>query len=258
MKKLISLTVIISFLFVSCNRVYLSGGTAYPTGNGYVSVGGSVDTDDSGAAILAASLLGVLVGTAIYNDVHSYKEKGLSAYDVNIRPKDADIFLDGLYVGKADDFDGSPKFLVVKPGTHTITAKREGYKTYMVKVPINPGEQINLNKHLEKMSVYAKKNDRPMTAQNRNENKSVNKKIAVNNRVSSVTVRFNVKDPNAKVYFDDTFVGTIREIKNLHKPLLVETTVQYIYIESKGAKIQFSLDKLVKAQGKHIVIDTEF
>ncbi len=256
MKKLISLIVIISFLFVSCNRVYLSGGTAYPTGNGYVSVGGSVDTDDSGAAILAASLLGVLVGSAIYNDVHSYKEKGLSAYDVNIRPKDADIFLDGLYVGKADDFDGSPKFLVVKPGTHTITAKRDGYKTYTVRVPIEPGEQINLNKHLEPAPVYAKNNNNRSLNNNSRENNKIAEKTR--SKITSVTVRFNVKDPNAKVYFDDTFVGTIREIKRLHKPLLVETTVQYIYIESKGARIQFSLPDLIQRQGKHIVIDTEF
>ena len=250
MKKIVSLMVIIALTLVSCHRVYVGGGTTYPTGSGYVSVGGAVDTDDSGAAILAASLLGILIGSAIYSDVHSYKDKGLSAYDVTIKPKDADIFLDGVYVGKADDFDGSPKFLVVKPGTHTITAKRNGYKTYTVKVSINPGEQINLNKHLEPAPVYTE--ERKTDVSNSRENKRAMPKI------QSVFVKFNVKDQNAKVYFDDTFVGTIGEINKLHKPLIVETTVQYIYIESKGAKIQFSLDKLIKAQGKHIVIDTEF
>ena len=250
MKKVISLMTIIALTLVSCHRVYIGGGTTYPTGNGYVSVGGSIDTDDSGAAILAASLLGILIGSAIYNDVHSYREKGLSAYDINIRPKDADIFLDGVYVGKADDFDGSPKFLVVKPGTHTITAKKKGYKTYTVKVSIQPGEQINLNKRLEPAPVYTE--NRKAEFSNPSENKRAIPKI------QSVFVKFNVKDQNAKVYFDDTFVGTIGEINKLHKPLIVETTVQYIYIESKGAKIQFSLDKLIKAQGRHILIDAKF
>ncbi len=250
MKKIISLMTIIAFTLVSCHRVYLGAGSAYPDGSGYVSVGGEMDTDDSGAAILAASLLGILIGSAIYNDVHSYKEKGLSAYDVNIKPKDADIFLDGVYVGKADDFDGSPKFLVVKPGTHTITAKRDGYKTYTVKVSIQPGEQINLNKHLEPAPIYAE--ERKAEVSTPGENRRAIPKI------QTVFVKFNVKDQSAKVYFDDTFVGTIGEINKLHKPLIVETTVQYIYIESKGAKIQFSLDKLIKAQGRHILIDTKF
>ncbi|BBB33072.1 hypothetical protein TTHT_1582 [Thermotomaculum hydrothermale] len=252
MKKIISIMTIIALTMVSCHRVYVGGGAAYPTGNGYVSVGGSVDTDDSGAAIVAASLLGILIGSAIYNDVHSYREKGLSAYDINIKPKDADIYLDGLYVGKADDFDGSPKFLVVKPGTHTITAKKPGYKTYTVRVSINPGEQINLNKHLEPAPVYSENKE---LVNNNFESPKVKKE---ENKVDKVFVRFNVRDLNAKVYLDDTFVGTIGEIKKLHKPLIVETTVNYIYIETKGAKIQFSLEKLIKEQGRHIVIDTQF
>ncbi len=251
MKKIITFLTIISLSLVSCHRVYVGGGAAYPAGNGYVSVGGSIDTDDRGAAIIAASLLGILVGSAIYNDVHSYKEKGLSAYDVNIKPKDADIFLDGVYVGKADDFDGSPKFLIVKPGTHTITAKREGYKTYTVRVSINPGEQINLNKHLEPIAGYVGNRKNRYSAK-------PEKEVNGNRKIRTVYVSFNVKDNNARVYFDKTFIGTIGEIKKLHKPLLVEDTVQYIYIESKGARIQFSLSKLIKQQGKHITIDTKF
>ncbi len=248
MKKIISFAIIIALTMISCHRVYVGGGTSYPVGGGYVSAGGGIDTDGTGAAILAASLIGILVGSAIYNDVHSYRDKGLAAYDINIRPKDASIFLDGVYVGKADEFDGSPKFLVVKPGTHTITAKREGFRTYTVRVPINAGEQININKHLEPLKGLLRE-------------KIERKRVVVEHSsdyIKAVTVRFNVKDESAKVYFDNTFVGTIGEIKRLHKPLLVETTVKRIVIESKGAKIEFSLPDLIKRQGEHIVIDTQF
>ncbi len=248
MKNFLSIILIIALTSVSCHRVYIGGGTTYPTGSGYVSVGGSINTDDSGAAIIAASLLGILVGSAIYNDVYSYREKGLSAYDINIKPKDADIYLDGLYVGKADDFDGSPKFLVVKPGTHTITAKKEGYRVYTVKVAIEPGEQINLNKRLEPVSRSFEENDMVKPDKVERE-KQIFKKAYV---------RFDVKDDNAKVYFDNTFVGTIGEIKKLHKPLIVEDTVKYIYIESNGVRIRFSLSRLIEQQGKNILIKPEF
>ena len=250
MRRIVALFIIVGFTLVSCHRVYVGGGATYPAGSGYVSVGGAVDTDDSGAAIVAASLLGILVGAAIYNDVHSYREKGLSAYDVNIKPKDADIYLDGVYVGKADDFDGSPKFLVVKPGTHTITAKKPGYKTYTVRVSINPGEQINLNKHLEPAPVLSDKGNK-----GHSEIKGEGKR---DYKYQTVFVKFKVKDKNARVYLDNTFVGTIREIENLHKPLMIETTVKNIIVESKGARIEFSLEDLVKRQGRHITITTEF
>ncbi|GEM_PF-1589326 len=252
-KPYISIFLIISLTVVSCHRVYVGGGTAYPTGNGYVSVGGEVDTDDTSAAIVAASLLGILIGSAIYNDVHSYKEKGLSAYDINIRPKDADIFLDGVYVGKADDFDGSPKFLVVKPGTHTITARKSGYKTYTVRVQIKRGEQININKHLEYVGLN---NQEQQTTPL--EKKSVTEKKGIFRKFKTVTVSFQVNDNSARIYFDNTFVGTIDEIKNLHKPLLIDTNVKKIIIKSRGIKVEFDLDTLVKEQGNHIVIKTKF
>ncbi len=253
MKKTVALLAFIALFGVSCHRVYIEGGTAYPTRSGYVSVGGAVRADDSAAAVIAASLIGILVGSAIYSDVHSYKEEGLGAYDINIRPKDADIFLDGVYVGQADDFDGSPKFLVVKPGTHTIVAKKRGYKTYRVRVSVNPGEQININKKLEpeyfreRQEVY--ENEKPASPK-------VAK--AFDNVRGTVKINFQVNNENAKVYFDNHFVGTIAEIKQLHKPLIAETSVKSVTIEHDGVKVVYSLEKLIKEQGDTVTVKAEF
>lgn len=39
-------------------------------------------------------------------------------------PDEAELLVDGLTVGKASAFDGSPKVLTVEPGTHRITVRQ--------------------------------------------------------------------------------------------------------------------------------------
>ena len=70
---------------------------------------------------------------------------GASAYGgvaLEITPPDADVFVDGQYAGKVQDFDGTRQPLTLTPGTHKIEVQAQGYEPMIVDVGIRAGQVI--------------------------------------------------------------------------------------------------------------------
>jgi hypothetical protein len=44
-----------------------------------------------------------------------------------IRPSHADVYVDGVYAGRADDFDGASQRADLRAGTHQVDVRAEGY-----------------------------------------------------------------------------------------------------------------------------------
>ena len=63
----------------------------------------------------------------------------------HVTPKDAEVYVDGYYAGRADDFDGVFKRLHVVPGGHAITLYLEGYRTTTQDVYVRPDSTFKLN-----------------------------------------------------------------------------------------------------------------
>ena len=59
-----------------------------------------------------------------------------------ITPYDADVFVDGEYVGRVEDFDGTTRPLTLTAGTHRIQVQAEGYEPMVVDVGVQPGQVI--------------------------------------------------------------------------------------------------------------------
>jgi hypothetical protein len=57
-----------------------------------------------------------------------------------ISPDQARLFVDGIYVGVADDWDdhGGGQVFPFKPGTHTVHAKLPGYKDLRLQIVADP------------------------------------------------------------------------------------------------------------------------
>lgn len=55
-------------------------------------------------------------------------ERGNVALDVV--PSDAEVWVDGVLQGTADDFDGVPRFLEVAPGVRRVELKKPGMKPW--------------------------------------------------------------------------------------------------------------------------------
>ena len=64
---------------------------------------------------------------------------GWGAVDVDVKPRKAEVWVDGKFVGTAGSLDGYPSYLWLKEGTHEITIQKGGYTTYEQEVAVHPG-----------------------------------------------------------------------------------------------------------------------
>jgi hypothetical protein len=69
-----------------------------------------------------------------------------------IRPKQAEVYVDGYYAGVADDFDGAFHRLHTSPGGHAVTLRLEGYRTVTQNVYVRPGSTFKLKETMERLA----------------------------------------------------------------------------------------------------------
>ena len=60
----------------------------------------------------------------------------------DVQPADANVFVDGQYVGTVADFGPNCEPLTLEPGTHRIAIQRAGYQSLEWDVTIEPGQVI--------------------------------------------------------------------------------------------------------------------
>ena len=61
---------------------------------------------------------------------------------LSVSPRSADVYVDGYYAGRVDDFDGVFQALKLESGAHHIQIVAPGYTTLDFDVRINPGQKI--------------------------------------------------------------------------------------------------------------------
>jgi hypothetical protein len=72
-----------------------------------------------------------------------------AAIHLQVKPREAQVFVDGYYAGIVDDFDGRLQRLRVRAGDRDLTIYLEGYRTIRETVRIRPGEDLRIQRHLE-------------------------------------------------------------------------------------------------------------
>jgi PEGA domain len=75
---------------------------------------------------------------------------GWGAVDLHVKPGKAEVWVDGHYVGKASDFDGSPSYLWMNKGSHKVVVYSGGYVTFEQQYEIGPGDVHELHLKMEK------------------------------------------------------------------------------------------------------------
>lgn len=73
------------------------------------------------------------------------------AVKTDVSPEEARVYLDGSYIGTADDFDGYPDFLYLKPGKYRLEFRLEGFETQSVDIDARPGVKLKLDNKLRKI-----------------------------------------------------------------------------------------------------------
>lgn len=72
-----------------------------------------------------------------------------SSLRVNVRPRDAAVYVDGYFAGKVDEFDGKLQRLHVEPGEHEIVVYLDGYRSLRQRLYLSPNSTRTIDGRLE-------------------------------------------------------------------------------------------------------------
>ena len=91
----------------------------------------------------------------------AYWDYGGSAR-IQIQPRQAEVFIDGHFVGTVDDFDGWAQRLNVAPGEHELTVFLKGYQTYRENVLFRPGATLRVEHVMQPLAAGQPEDARPV------------------------------------------------------------------------------------------------
>ena len=74
----------------------------------------------------------------------------LGAIDLDVKPNEAEVWVDGKYVADARHLDGDPSLLWLKEGTHHLELTRGGYTNFDETLDIHRGVLQELKVRLER------------------------------------------------------------------------------------------------------------
>ncbi|HSB60732.1 MAG TPA: hypothetical protein VLI67_03365, partial [Vicinamibacteria bacterium] len=63
-------------------------------------------------------------------DMNAAMIAGFGAVDLDVKPGQAEVWVDGRYVGEARDLDGYPSYLWLEQGAHKLAIYKGGYLTF--------------------------------------------------------------------------------------------------------------------------------
>jgi hypothetical protein len=70
---------------------------------------------------------------------------------IQAKPREAQVYVDGYFVGIVDDFDGFSQRLDLRPGEHEIQLYLDGYRTVTEKMLFRPRVSYKIRQDLEKL-----------------------------------------------------------------------------------------------------------
>jgi len=68
----------------------------------------------------------------------------MGALDLDLRPEEAEVYLNGQLIGIADNFDGWPHFLWLEQGTYDLVFYHDGFETIARQYSVYPGVIIDV------------------------------------------------------------------------------------------------------------------
>lgn len=68
--------------------------------------------------------------------------KGVGSLRLKVKPANAQVYIDGYYVGLVDSFDGMFQKLEIEAGSHRVEIKAEGFEPVQFDAMVTPGETV--------------------------------------------------------------------------------------------------------------------
>jgi hypothetical protein len=80
---------------------------------------------------------------------------------LDVKPKNAEVYVDGYYAGVVDDFSGTFKHLNVPAGEHELTLYLEGYRTAKQQLRLTSDKTLKVKYVMEKLAEGETQEPRP-------------------------------------------------------------------------------------------------
>src|SRR6185503_16633670 len=97
-----------------------------------------------------------------YPPLYGYRAYDLGAsLRLEVKPKEAEVYVDGYYSGIVDDFDGVFQRLSVEPGEHEIELYLDGFRTVKQKVYVSPRSTFKVKYAMEQLGPGEQPEPRP-------------------------------------------------------------------------------------------------
>lgn len=93
-----------------------------------------------------------------------------SSARLEMKPREAQVFVDGYYVGTVNDFDGVFQRLDIPAGQHELTVYMPGFQTWKQSVMFQPGEGYHYKGELQPLPPGAPQDPRPQPDPNARNN----------------------------------------------------------------------------------------
>ena len=75
---------------------------------------------------------------------------GYGAVDLDVKPGDAEVWVDGKFLAEAKNLDGYPSYLWLKEGAHHLVVYKGGFRKFEEDVEVDRGVRKELKIRLEK------------------------------------------------------------------------------------------------------------
>jgi len=86
----------------------------------------------------------------------------MSTVRLQVTPKQAQVYLDGYFVGTVDDFDGTFERLRTRPGEHELVLYLEGYHSIRQQIRLQPGRDLKIRDAMTPLSPGEPNDPRPV------------------------------------------------------------------------------------------------
>jgi hypothetical protein len=85
-----------------------------------------------------------------YGPAYGEDQEDFATVDIDVSPEEARAYLDGRYIGAADNFAGDPDYLYLRPGSYRLEFRLEGYESLSINIDAEPGAKIEVHKKLDR------------------------------------------------------------------------------------------------------------
>lgn len=173
-------------------------------------------------------------------------EGALGGFDLAIKPKKAEVWVNGQYVGLARNFDGGPDYLWLPKGTHQLIFYSPGYQTVERKLTAYPGVVIDLKMQLAPgestppQELAVPREEPPARRPARDAaappgaGGDVAEVVVRDLEAAPGRLRLAVDPADASVYLDGRFLGRGEELAALASGLVIEAGEHLLEVVRPG------------------------